>query len=230
MHRLGSRSWQFGHGDMGYLHTALFVRDAVRLPVPPSAGVPPRLTGDVPDCGGVLPPGERDEAARQWAAWWHRLVGQAVREARQRTAPLPAGTAPDDFEAVIRHRFAGRHDVFDPPDFGSLAGTPGLRSAATAALELSRRWSQSQPDRTGGPEMFAMQLVRDAAQSTAAELGVPVGELSGYAHVLDVQGVWSYLAGPGCALCSVAAARDPVAASRLLGDVFSRGHSRGAGS
>jgi hypothetical protein len=45
MHRQGSKSWRFGHGDMGYLHTALFVRDAARLPVAPSADIPPRLGG-----------------------------------------------------------------------------------------------------------------------------------------------------------------------------------------
>jgi hypothetical protein len=108
MHRHGSGSWRFGHGDMGYLHTALFVRDAARLPVPPAVDIPPRLAAEVPDYAGVLLPGERPAAGQQWVAWWHRLVGQAAREARQSAIPLPADTDPDDLEALIRHRFGDR--------------------------------------------------------------------------------------------------------------------------
>jgi hypothetical protein len=65
--------------------------------------------------------------------------------------------------------------------------------------------------------------VRDAAEATAAELGTPISDLTGYAHVLEVDGMWSYLAGPGCALCSAALAWDPLAAARLLRQVFSSG-------
>lgn len=230
MHRQGSGSWRFGHGDMGYLHTALFIRDAARLPVASSAEIPPRLAGNVPDYADVLPPSERAAAAQQWVVWWHRLLGQAVREARQSVTPLPAGTIPDDFEARVRHRFAGREDVFDPPDFGSLAAMQPLQSAAIATLELSHRWSASRVHDPGGElERFAWPLVRDAAESTAADLSIPVGDLNGYAHVLEVEGLWSYLAGPGCALCSAAVARDPAAAARLLREVFSSGHGREAG-
>jgi len=230
MYRQGSSSWRFGHGDMGYLHTALFVRDAARLPLAPSADIPPRLVRDVPDYADVLPPGERAAAAQQWVVWWHRLLGQAVREARQSVTPLPGGTDPDDFEAVIQHRFAGREEVFDPPDFGSLAAMQPLQSAAIAALELSHRWPASRAYDPGGElERFAWPLVRDAAESTAADLGIPVGDLNGYAHVLEVEGLWSYLAGPGCALCSAAVACDPLAAARLLREVFSSGHGREAG-
>src|ERR1700679_989332 len=88
MHRQGSSSWRFGHGNMGYLHTALFVRDAAQLPVAPSADVPPRLIRDVPDYAGLLPPGQRAAAGQQWVIWWRRLVRQAVREARRSVTPL----------------------------------------------------------------------------------------------------------------------------------------------
>jgi hypothetical protein len=232
MHRQGSLSWQFGHGDMGYLHTALFVRDAARLPVAASADIPPRLAGDVPDCADVLPSDERAAAAQQWVVWWQRLVGQAVREARQSVTPFPAGTDPDDFQARMRHRFGGREDVFDPPGFGSLAGMQPLQSAVTATFESSRGWSSYQPGRTGEAERFsrgdaslerASPLVRDAAESTAADLGIPVNELTGYADVLEVEGLWSYIAGPGSALCSAELACDPIAAARLLREVFSSG-------
>lgn len=223
---------------MGYLHTALFVRDAARLPVAPSADIPPRLARDVPDCADVLPSGERAAAAQQWVVWWHRLVGQAVREARQSWTPLPVGTDPDDFEAVIRHRFGGREDVFDPPGFGSLAGVQPLQSVVTATFEFWRGWSRYRPGRAEEPKRFsrgdaslerASPLVRDAAESTAADLGVPVNDLTGYADVLEVEGLWSYLAGPGCALCSAAVACDPLAAARLLREVFSSGAGPEAG-
>ncbi len=210
MHRHGSGSWRFGHGDMGYLHTALFIRDTARLPVAASADIPPRLAGIVPDYADVLPPGERAAAAQQWVAWWHRLLGQAVREARQSVTPLPAGTDPDDFEAVMWHTFAGREDVFDPPGFGSLAGMQPLQSAVTATFEIPVQWSRLSRFCTRGSERFPSPLVRDAAASTAADLGIPVGDLNGYAHVLELEGLWSYLAGPGCCLFGWVAA-DPLA-------------------
>ena len=223
MHLRGSSSWQFGHGDMGYLHTALVVRDAAQLRVPPSADVPPPLAGDVPEAD-VLPPGERAAAGQQWVAWWHRLIGQAIREARQSVTPLPPGTDPDDFEDRIPHRFAGQKDVFDPPDFASLADMEQLQSAAVATFGVPRGSSRYQPDSAEEPERFAWPVVRDAAESTAADLGISVGEVTGYAHVLEVEGFWSYLAGPGCALCSAAVACDPLAAARLLREVFRSGH------
>jgi hypothetical protein len=224
MRRQGSGSWQFGHGDMGYLHTALFVRDVARLPVPSSADVPPRLAGDLPDHPDVLPSGE-PEAGQQWLLWWRRLVGQAVREENQRVAHQPG----PDVQDQLRQRFAGREDVFDPPDFGSLAGMQPLQAAASAAFAMWDQWSASQPPGLPEPQRFAWPLVREAAESTAAEFGIPVSDLHAYAHVLDVTGRWSYVAGPGCALCSTAVARDPSAARQLLRDVFSSGHGREAG-
>ena len=229
MHRQGNASWRFGHGDMGYLHTALFVRDAARLPVAPSADVPPPLTRDVPDCADVLPPGDRATAGQQWEVWWQRLAGQAAREARQSWTPLPAGIDPDDDKARIRHRFAERKDVFDPPGFESLAGLRLLRSAVIGTFELSRGWNSFQPGRAKEPERFAQRLVRGAAERTAADLKIPIGDVNGYADVLEVEGLWSYLAGPGSALCSDALACDPVAASRLLREIFSSGHGQAAG-
>jgi hypothetical protein len=214
---------------MGYLHTALLARDAARLPVAPSADIPPPLTRDVPDYAGLLGPAERTAAGQQWVIWWRQLVGQVAREARLSVVPPPADTDPDDFVARIRHRFAGREGVFDPPDFRSLAGMQPLQRAVTATFEFSREWSGYEPGSAGEPEMFPWPVVRDAAESTAADLGIPVGEVKGCADVLEVEGLWSYLAGPGCALCSAAVACDPLAAAELLREVFSSGHGRAAG-
>jgi hypothetical protein len=146
---------------------------------------------------------------------------QAVREARRSVTPLPAGIDPGDAETRDWYRFEGREDVFDPPDFKSLA--PPLQSAVTATFESSLGWSSCEPG-DAEPEIFAWRLVRDAAESTAADLGIPVGDVKGYADVLQVEGAWSNLAAPGCALCSAAVACDPVAASGLLRELFSSGH------
>jgi len=227
MHVGRSPSWQFGHGDMGFLHTALFVRDAAALPVAPAPDIPPRLAGEIPGDAEVLTGPERTTAGQQWAGWWHRLVGQAVREARQSVTPLPAGTDPDDFHARIRHRFGGRDEVFDPPAFRALAGIEPLHSAVIATFGLFRQWSISRQDQAELAQRgFAPGIVRAAAERTAADLGVPVNDLAGYANVLDLDGQWWHLAGPGCALCSVAVARDPVAAARLLREIFSSGRMR----
>jgi hypothetical protein len=139
MYRHESASWRFEQDNTQFLQLALFVRDAVQLPVAKSTAIPPRLAGEVPDHAAAVGSGERDAAAEQWAAWWDRLLAQAAREARR-----PRAQAQDT----------------DP-----LAG-------------------------------------------------------------LDVTGSWSYLAGPGCALCSAAMAADPPAAGRLLHDVFSSSRPR----
>ena len=105
-----------------------------------------------------------------------------------------------DMWARLRERFAGREKVFDPPDFGSLAGMQPLQSAAIATSEVWVQWSVSQARNSVEPEKFAWPVVKDAAENTAAELGIPASDLNAYAHVLDVTGLWSYLAGPGCAM------------------------------
>jgi len=104
-----------------------------------------------------------------------------------------------------------------------------LQSAVTATFELSRDRSSFQPASSDKRGRFALPVVRDAVESTAAELGIPVNDLTGYVHVLEVEGLWSYVAGPGCALCSAALACDPHAAGRLLREVFSSGPGREAG-
>jgi len=74
MRRSGSGSWRFGHGDMGYLPAALFVRDAARLPVAPAADISPRFAGEVPDCVG------------------RATVYRVLHRAKQKTAQAQEGT------------------------------------------------------------------------------------------------------------------------------------------
>jgi hypothetical protein len=216
MHKAGSASWRFGHGDQGYLQSALLVRDALQLPVSAADDIPPRLTGDVPDLRDLIPPADHEAAGQQWAIWWRRLVSQAAEEARRMWTAPPA----DDFEAVIRHRFAGRDEVFDPPEFESLAGAQPLRAAVRAVFAAPR----PQENERGHDEAeFAWAIVRDVAEHTAADLGVPIGDLAGNADVVKVEGLWWYLAGPGSVICSLSAARDPDTAADIVREVFRSG-------
>jgi hypothetical protein len=203
-----------------FLHLALFMRDATGLAVEPAADLPPHLAGEPPGQPEVLTGTERETAARQWVTWWRRLLAQAVREALR-------GNAPDgdrDPIAWVRAIYAGREEVFDPPRFGSLADLPQLQAVAGAVYARADLWwntrERAVPQEGGA---FAWELVRDAAEDAAAELGSPIGDVTAGVYVLDVEGSWSYLAAPGCALCSVAVAVDPPAARALLHDVFTTG-------
>ena len=193
----GRPSWEFGHGSMGYLETALFVRDSARLPVEPGASVPPRLRGDVPDCSGVLASGDGATAAQQWAAWWYRLIRQTATEWQRRSATPPSAADPrQDRWAVIREQAAGREEVFDPPEFASLARLQSLRAVVISTLASASASSRGPAARQAeGSSVFAWPVVRDVAENTASELGVPVGAIAGYAYVLPLEGQWSYLAG-----------------------------------
>lgn len=60
MELAGTSSWRFAESARDDLpHVALFVRDAVRLPVVPGPAVPPRLAGTVPDHRHLLREEER---------------------------------------------------------------------------------------------------------------------------------------------------------------------------
>jgi hypothetical protein len=203
-----------------FLRLALFVRDAVGLAVERADDIPPHLAGELPRQPGVLTEAERGPAAGQWVTWWRRLLAQAVREAVR-------GNVPDgdqDPLAWVQAVYADREEVFDPPRFESLADLPQLQPVAAAVYAHADGWwstrEQAVPQEGGA---FAWRLVRDAAEDAAVELGIPIGDVTAAAYVLDVEGSWSYLAEPGCALCSVAVAVDPPAARRLLHDVFTTG-------
>jgi hypothetical protein len=83
--------------------------------------------------------------------------------------------------------------------------------------------NRPEPSGQQEPGVFAWPLIRDTAQSTAAELGIPVDDLGAVVHVLNVQGSWSHIAGRGCGICSVMTANDPQAARLLLHDLFTSG-------
>jgi hypothetical protein len=230
----GTKSWRFGHDDLDVLRRALFVRDAAMLPVAASADVPPRLSGEIPAAAAVLAEADRAAAAGQWLQWWRRMLDLAVREVSVRKAEDPGDdvTAEVLTEDQVRQehiarmarlqaRTGWRHDVCDPPEFAGISAWPELRAAATATHSSYKAWSlgvSGEPAADG--RLFEWQLVNDAVHEAAASLGVPVSELDAEAHVMPVEGQWSYIAGPGCGVCSDALARDPVAASDLLRRLF----------
>jgi hypothetical protein len=230
----GTKSWRFGHDDLDVLRRALFVRDAAMLPVIASADVPPRLSGDIPAASGALTEADRAAAAEQWLQWWRRMLDLAVGEVSARKAEDPSGDMTAEARmARLRARTSWRRDVCDPPDFAGISAWPELRAAAAAThssyqawtVQLSRRpatqyrlfeWPAAEPPPGGARR----HLVNDAVHDAAASLGVPVSEMDAEAHVMPVEGQWSYIAGPGCGVCSDAVALDPVAASDLLRRLF----------
>jgi hypothetical protein len=218
----GTKSWRFGHDDLDVLRRALFVRDAAMLPVTASVDVPPRLSGEIPAASAVLTEADRAVAAEQWLQWWRRMLDLTVREISVRKAEDPG----DDMTAEatmarLQARTGWRHHVCDPPDFAGISAWPELRAAAAATHSSYQAWSLGLSRQSAADDkFFAWQLVNDAVHDAAGSLGVPVSEMDAEAHVMPVEGQWSYIAGPGCGVCSAAVALDPVAASDLLRRLF----------
>lgn len=207
------------------LRVPLFVRDASLLPVADSAGVPPPLVAGVPDASSVLSEADRAAAGRQWESWWREIIDGLVGEVISRRAEDPL----QDIQIRRQASFRGTEEVCDPPSFRSLAADPELQSAAIGTFGAYRAWSADKSQRPGPHrELFAWQIVRDAAHEAAASLGLPVSEMDAVAHVIAVQGAWSFVAGAGCGICSTDVAADPAAASELLRQLFVSGAPGGA--
>jgi hypothetical protein len=213
MQLAGRSSWRFAESDAGDLHLALFARDAAALEVPSAPDIPPPLSAPIEH---RLPPAPA-AAADQWVSWWRGLVQFQAGE----VGPSRRLGQGDDVHAFLRQLHERSVAAFDPPKFESLASMPELRAVAKATFAASGRpLLRREPPARVPPGAFAYGLVRAAAEGASAEFGVELGEIDGTVHVLDVQGVWSYLASPGYALCSTQVAADPAAAARLLRAVF----------
>lgn len=219
----GSSSWRFEERDAPDLHSALFARDAGGLTLRPSPEIPPPLAAGwlsgTEAANAVLARVDRTKAAAQWLGWWRRLAGTTADQGR-----LPQ--ASDDRTVLARLRARAKREAaaFDPPQFASLAATPELRTLVTAtfgdAQRLLAEREQRRLQRGPEPGAFDFYVVRAAAEQAAAAGEVPIGDIDGVVQVLDVEGLWWYLAAPGRALCSVATAADPAAAFGLLRAVF----------
>ena len=212
MDRAGRSSWRFAESARSHLpHVAVFVRDAVGLPVAPGPGVPPPLVGGVPDHHDVLPAEDRQVAGRQWAGWWADVVDLEV---QRRAAPDPG-----------RGARAGRERAGAPPDFAALADRPALHHAVVEVFPEAHRWvsrlTPGVPDERHG--CFPYRLVRQVAEDVASARSVDVGDVRAAALVLDVDGRWWHLLAPGTVTCSRAAAADPVLAELVLRRAFESG-------
>jgi hypothetical protein len=213
-----SASWRFRQADSQFLHLALFARDAAGLAIRPSVEIPLRLTWEFATYGVVIDAGQRAMAATQWVEWWGWLLACAVDDAKR-------SEDESGYEVMDRLRLMAERQTraFDPPEFQSLASTPALQNAVIATFDEGLDYfNRSRPDAWHGTtaEFFGWEVVRNAAESVAAEQGVPLSDLRAVVYVLDVEGRWSYLAAPGCALCSTSLAADANAAGLLLHDVF----------
>jgi hypothetical protein len=215
MQVVGRPSWRFGsgNGQCSHLVAALFARDSAGLAVPPSSDVPPSLAAEwlagAPPSGlAAVTAADLAAAAEQWLQWWRALLAHTV--AREGSRPA-AGADPTEVVAWLVSRDAA---VFDPPEFGSLATTTELRTVVRATHQAQPRPPR---DRAGS---FDYQLIRSVAERIAADFGAQIDAIDARAHVLDVQGSWWCVVGPGCVLCSPAATTDPAAAAELLSAVF----------
>jgi hypothetical protein len=126
MFRRGKSSWRFSTDLNGRLHAALFVRDALDLPVTSGAAIPPRLDGDIPELRDRISAQARTDAAAAWPAWWDTLVRFELRQDQVAGDPV-----------MIRQRLgelAHDHDV----DIGA------IRGSAQVLLVGGRWWTLTQ--------------------------------------------------------------------------------------
>lgn len=128
----GVPSWRFAMGIEQLPLVALYVRDALGLPVAPGELVPPRLDLVLPDRSGLLDPDQRAAAGAQWADWWSAVLAHDVRGHRG----APEGV---DAHAWRRRSIGEATALFDPPEFSSLADRPDLQTALRASFPEALR-------------------------------------------------------------------------------------------
>ncbi len=222
MQFVGSTSWRFAESARDEMpHVALFVRDALGLPVSPAPAVPPPLTGSVPDRRGLLSAEEREEAGRQWPGWWAALLGFEVR--LQEEPPDP------DHPASWAALWAQRDRIGSPPDSAALVDRPALRRAVVETSSEAHRWAGRLPDVEHRGEQggcFPYRLVRQVAEDVAFDRRVDVGAVRASAVVLEVEGSWWHLLAPGAVVCSRAVTAEPRTAHLVLRQAFESGLRR----
>lgn len=215
MQRLGVASWRFAESVSQLPHIALYVRDAVRLPIGYIPIIPPALAGAVADRRSVLPKeSSRRQAASEWTTWWRDIVGHEIRAHGPRDRN-------DQISWVRRIAEDGRR-LIDPPDFVSLADRPALQQAVVATFGEAVRWADSsrQPARAARPALFAPETVTTAAEQVIDARHVSPDQVHGTVLLLAVDGRWWHLVGPGAAIASQAAADDSESAATILKAVF----------
>lgn len=127
-----------------------------------------------------------------------------------------------DLDELLITMRRDREDILDPPDFDSLADLPAARAVAAATFGPGLEWlsHRERNERESPQGAFSWEAVRNAVESTAAERGVRLSEIKATVHILNVEGLWSYVLAPGCTICSSMTAANRDAGGRLLRDVF----------
>jgi hypothetical protein len=133
------------------------------------------------------------------------------------SAPELRAAAAASFAAWTRGGSRATSDIVDEGGRDVGDGVPRPPLSRGAEQTGSGRRLRLGADRSGS---FDYYLIRSIAEQTAADFGVPIDAIDGDAHILDVQGSWWHVAGPGSVLCSPAATADPAAAAELLRAVF----------
>jgi hypothetical protein len=207
----GSPSWRFGSDVSDSLLVALYVRDVNGLNIPASGDVPPLLDGPL----SVEVSGASAEA--QWRDWWNALLDLWLASERH-----PSDLPRTDVRVRMRRRMAAWREVYDPPEFGSLVGSPELRALLRSGFAAANHWASQRRQVlvSDGREQFDYEIIGAVAESVARVHGVSPGAVCASAQVLPVSGLWWRRVRPGAVLCSVAAARDEDSARVLLRDAF----------
>jgi hypothetical protein len=212
----GIRSWRFqvSAGDQ-LPHVALFVREAVGLPVAAGPAVPPRLAGSVPNRRDLLDEDERQIAGHQWTSWWEAVLG--VGADAQEASRTDLTGLPD-----LRTRL---EQAGSPPDYAALLDRPALRHAVVETFLEAHRWVDSRRlGRRGQREApFPHRLVAQVAEDVAFDRSVDIGDMQGRAVLLHVEGSWWHLFAPGAVVCSMEAAAQPDQAELILRRAFESG-------
>ncbi len=204
MHQAGTRSWRFSH-DIGETpHALLYVRDALRLPVGVTAGVPPPLIDEVPDRSSLVYEVDLAIAAAEWVAWW-TAAGEIQPQVQRLSGEEAAGILPN------------YRRITDPETSPTLGDS--WRAAAKALYVEGCHWLNDGPRLHGVEQALAgleWRFIRDAVEGVASEARVSAGAINAAVSLLFVQGNWGAVTAPGFAWCSVAAADNPPVCSEII--------------
>ncbi len=217
----GSASWRFASGVDETPVSALFVRDALQLTVPPGPDNPPPLEDRSPHVAAEIDAAGRELAGGAWLDSWRAIIAHAM--AGHRGAPPEI-----DQSSWLRQWAADRAAVLGPPEFASLSKLAALQRSVRDTLDAGLAWVDARlhpwREPTGGAiTSFDYELIRHTVARVAHRRQVRAAALSACAVLLPVAGRWWHRVKPAAVVCSIAAATSPNTAQGLLKDAFESG-------